>query len=164
MKRFLTLMAMALAVASFSAYADWYVGGGAGVGIHKGILDSEDVAYDAYVGFGKHDDVLGAQLTYAGGRADFGPVSVKGMALMPEAVVRLYGNERLRWFLSGGGAYWRAKFSDYKDDGFGWTAGTGVDWKFTDSWTARAQYRYVDRGNSGVIDTHYVSIGVAYNF
>jgi outer membrane immunogenic protein len=30
----------------------------------------------------------------------------------------------------------------------GWTAGAGVEWAFTDNWTARVEYLYVDLGNS----------------
>jgi outer membrane immunogenic protein len=35
----------------------------------------------------------------------------------------------------------------------GWTAGAGVEWAFTNNWTVRAEYLYVDLGNQAFVST-----------
>lgn len=67
-------------------------------------------------------------------------------------------------------------FHTYSDTRWGWTLGGGLEYAFTNNWTARAEYRYTDFGrvsnlnavqnsrDSNDLTTHTIRLGVSYKF
>jgi outer membrane immunogenic protein len=60
-------------------------------------------------------------------------------------------------FPTSGDSY-AGSFSDIR---VGWTAGGGIEWAFTQNWTAKAEYLYVDLGRTSYTDACVTGCGAA---
>src|SRR5208282_3523890 len=87
-----------------------------------------------------------------------------GMDLLPSVTARLgYTADRWLFYVKGGAAWASDSYSvmgtftgtpfDFEglDLRFGWTVGSGVEWAFTDIWSARLEYDYYQFGNGSVL-------------
>jgi opacity protein-like surface antigen len=91
--------------------------------------------------------------------------SVTGaMDLLPSLTARFgYAADRWLFYVKGGGAWVSDSYSvtgtftgipfDFEglDLRFGWTVGGGVEWAFSDLWSARLEYDYYQFGNGSVL-------------
>jgi outer membrane immunogenic protein len=82
---------------------------------------------------------------------------------MWDAVLSLrlgYAVDRTLFYVKGGGAYGSFQYTfidaadfhdfDVNSSKFGWMIGGGFEYAFTDNWTARAEYDYLDFGTNNV--------------
>jgi len=78
------------------------------------------------------------------------PASVKVDNLGTVRLRSGYIANNMLFYVTGGGAYGREKFTalgaNSKADHFGWTAGGGVEYKFAPEWSAKLEYLYADLG------------------
>jgi outer membrane immunogenic protein len=78
-----------------------------------------------------------------------------------------YAADRVLFYLTGGVAFGDVVVNTTTNwqsaDKTGWTAGGGVGGAFTDHWTARVEYLYVDLQNSTFTPTAGFPVGVKFN-
>lgn len=79
-----------------------------------------------------------------------------GMTPAPRALIYVTGGaaygktkESVWWTTLPGGVTGNS-YGSTSDTKFGWTAGAGGEWAFNENWTLRAEYLYVDLGNTTV--------------
>jgi outer membrane immunogenic protein len=73
-----------------------------------------------------------------------------------------YAWDRTMLYGTGGLAYSRAAAAGLHDTDTGWAAGAGLEWAYSNSWTLKAEYLYVDLGNN--FDASIIKLGANYRF
>jgi outer membrane immunogenic protein len=78
-----------------------------------------------------------------------------------------FAADRVLFYLTGGVAFGDVVVNTISNwqsaDKTGWTAGGGVEGAFTDHWTARVEYLYVDLQNSTFTPVVNTNVGVKFN-
>lgn len=137
-----------------------------------------------HLGYGFSDDVDGflggAQIGYNwqfspnivfGVEADISGTDMNGTPLGIPAHIDYIGTARARvgytWdrtmlYGTGGFAFARSSLAGLHDTDTGWVIGAGLEWAYSNRWTAKAEYLYHDLGAG--FDASVIKLGMNYRF
>jgi outer membrane immunogenic protein len=150
-----------------SAVFNWtgmYVGGHLGYGFADdvdGFLGGVQLGYNwqfsPNIVFGLEADITGTDMN---GTPLGIPVHIDYLATARARIG--YAWDRTMLYGTGGLAYSRAAAAGLHDTDTGWAAGAGLEWAYSNSWTLKAEYLYVDLGNN--FDASIIKLGANYRF
>ena len=172
--------------------ADHSVAGGAGTGSS----DPDGVVGGVFAGYNYdfHPFVVGVEADVEASRAEGDFFNPAGASLAGSTDLNWQGSLRARVgysfdraliYATAGAAYGNFDFQggpipatqgEFSKDLWGWTAGAGVEYAFTDNIIARLEYRYTDFGNTSSpnppfatmsvknINFSTVRVGISYKF
>jgi outer membrane immunogenic protein len=163
-----------VAVVPAFSWTGFYIGANAGYGWGSGKEGISDLDPEGWLGGGQlgfnyqfgNNVVIGAEADIQG--SDINDSTIDGV-FDPRSKMDYFGTVRARLgyafdnvlpYVTGGFAWGHNeitnRFDDFSSDNthVGWTVGGGVEYAFTNNWTVKAEYLYMDLG-----DEYYDSIG-----